>query len=74
MTKSILDRINKYLDELNQWSKKWRLKLATSKCNYIILTRKNKIKTDCEIELKLNGEPLEKVNSTKFFGLRIDNR
>jgi hypothetical protein len=74
MTKSILDKINKYLDELNLWSKKWRLKLATSKCNYMILTRKNKIKTDCEIELKLDGVPLEKVNSTKFLGLRIDNR
>ncbi len=48
--------------------------MPTSKCNYMILTRKNKIKTDCEIVLKLVGVPLEKVNLTKFLGLRIDNR
>ena len=74
ITKAILAKINKYLSELGEWAKKWRLTLATHKCNYMILSRKNKIIKDCEVELLLNNQPLEMVNSTKFLGLRLDNR
>ena len=51
MTQKILDKINLYLSQLNEWAKKWRLTLAANKCNYMIFTRKNKVKSDVEINL-----------------------
>ena len=41
-TKNLEKNTHAYLLELEQWSKKWRLKFAPHKCSYKILTRGTK--------------------------------
>ena len=70
--KSVIKRVNCYLKSLENWSKKWRLAFAPSKCNYIIFTRdKRRCFTDY-FDIKLNDTNLERANVVKFLGVKLD--
>jgi len=64
-------KVNKYLNDLEIWLIKWKMKMAGHKCNFIIFA-KNK-KANPELNLKLFGETIPKVESVKFLGLVFDS-
>ena len=70
-----LKRVNrimqKYLNLLEDWLKKWRLKAAANKCSYNIYQTKGKSKTD--LNLFLFGEKIKKENNAKYLGIHIDS-
>ena len=45
--------INKHLNHLSNWTKKWRLKLATHKCNYLVFSNGTQNESE-NLNLKLN--------------------
>ena len=63
---------NEELKKLNDWFKANKLSLNISKTKYIIFSsRKIKIAKN-QIVIKLNENPLERVESTKFLGVYVD--
>lgn len=62
---------NKYLKDLENWLSKWKMKVAASKCNYIIFS-KDKAKT--RLKLKICGELIPYTDRIKFLGMTFDNR
>jgi hypothetical protein len=69
-----LNRLNvstqNYLDELEKWMLKWRLKIAAKKCSYNIYKAhgpSNKLLT-----LKIFGEPINKESNPKYLGITLD--
>ena len=68
--KMVTNRVDKYLNELSDWAKKWRVTLAPHKCQYIVITKGQ----EYDFDLILDGKRIEKVEEIKFLGLRIDKR
>jgi hypothetical protein len=62
-------RVNKFLEELEEWARKWRVTLAPHKCNYIIFSKHDNTE---KFSLKLNGQSLEFEKDIRFLGLRLD--
>ena len=65
-------RIQKYIDEIEKWLKKWKMKMAAKKCNYIIFAKN--VAANPKLNLKLFGENIPMVDSTKFLGLVFDSK
>jgi hypothetical protein len=63
-------RVQKYVDKIEKWLKKWKMKMAAKKCNYIIFAKS--VAANPKLNLKLFGENIPKVDSTKFLGLVFD--
>jgi hypothetical protein len=70
-TQAITNRVNKFLNDLSKWAKKWRVTLAPHKCQYIVISNQ---KTCQAFELWLNGLKIELAEEVRFLGLRIDKR
>ncbi len=70
----IEDKINKRLTELHEWLSIWRLTLAATKCNYMILSKNKKTGAKDELKLKIGGEfiPKDEDNNIRFLGIRFD--
>jgi hypothetical protein len=70
-----LNRINiilqKYLDLLEEWLRKWRLKVAPHKCSYNIYTEHKTCKK--ELNLKIFGQKINKENNARYLGIYLDN-
>ena len=64
-------KAQKYLDELESWTKKWRLKLAPHKSAQIIFSRARKYDIK-ELEIKINGIKIPKDDEPKFLGIKFD--
>ena len=69
---NIESQINRYLSELEKWLMKWKMKIATNKCSYLIFTQNTRVKP--ELNLLLHGEAIPCVTQMKFLGLTFDNR
>ena len=70
-----LNRINivlqKYLNKLEQWLKKWRLKVAPSKCSYNIYTKSGTCRKN--LNLTIFGQKINKENNARYLGIYLDN-
>ena len=69
------DLLNKELSNVDTWFKVNKLSLNISKTNYMIFCS-NKKQKDLEtmtLQIKINGEEIKRVNSTKFLGILIDD-
>ena len=63
----------KYLNELESWTKLWRLQLAPHKSAQIIFSRARKFDIK-EIDLIINGTKIPKDDEPKFLGIKFDRR
>lgn len=68
---NIENQINKYLLEIEKWLSKWKMKMAPSKCRYMIFTQ-NKIIP--KLNIFLQGEQIIFTNQLKFLGFTFDCR
>ena len=57
----------KYLDSLQDWLSKWRMKTAAHKCSYNIFTEHGHSKK--EIHLEIFGKKINKENITRYLGI-----
>lgn len=61
-------KLQKALDEINNWTKKWRIKLNENKSTHIDFTNK-KVKP---LTLKLNDGNISYANTAKYLGMNLD--
>lgn len=69
---SLINLINKELENLTSWFNANRLSLNSSKTNYMIFS--NHKKEVSHPQLLINGKEITKVESTKFLGINIDKK
>ena len=62
--------MQKYLNNLEDWLKRWRLKTSGTKCSYNIY-QKNQVSKK-ELNLKLFGENIIRDKSPKYLGVILD--
>ena len=65
--------IQSYLDSLEDWMNKWRLKLAPHKCAQITFSRSRSANNE-DFNIRLYGELIPKDNNPKFLGIDFDRR
>ena len=70
---SLYSILNTELSKLCVWFQANKLSLNTNKTNYILFSHKN-MKTDPNISLCMQGIKIERVESTKFLGVVIDEK
>ena len=63
--------MQKYLNNLEDWLKRWRLKTSGTKCSYNIY-QKNQINKK-ELNLKLFGENIIRDKNPKYLGVILDS-
>ena len=68
---NIEGQINKYLKEIEQWLIKWKMKMAPSKCRYMVFTQ---CKIIPMLKIFLQGEQITYTDKMKFLGLTFDSR
>ena len=66
--KALENKIALYLNNLTTWLFKWRLKMNTNKCNYIVFTNKKNI----TLNLTLNNQSIPFCANPKFLGVVFD--
>lgn len=62
------DNTNQELNKLSDWFKANKLSLNIEKTNYIVFSKK-KIR---KLDLRINNQSIQEVNSTKFLGVYLD--
>jgi len=67
------NRLNEDLESLDNFCKKWKLKVNCSKTVYSIFTNSSKISKK-NMKLKIGGEELIKENNPSYLGLQLDQR
>ena len=65
-------QINKYLKTIENWLCKWRLRMAPSKCSYLVFS-KNNTSESSKLLLNFFGEILPINDNPTFLGIRFDN-
>ena len=63
--------LQKDLDNLASWEKKWQMQFHPEKCSVLQITRK---KTTQSYEYQLHGHILKSEYSSKYLGVTIDNK
>lgn len=63
--------MQKYLDSLEEWFLKWRLKTAGNKCSYNIYQKTGKSKIN--LTLKIFGENIPREEHPKYLGIYLDS-
>lgn len=63
-------KLQDYLNLLERWLTKWRLKTATNKCTYNIYTENGNCQE--ELDLKLFNTSIKKENNSKYLGIHLD--
>ena len=66
----LVDKLNRELIKLTNWFRVNKLSLNVAKSNFMVFGKKSSVISG----IKLNGITLEKVLTTKFLGVHIDNR
>ena len=61
--------LQKDIDQLGKWARKWGMRLQPVKCNIMQLTRKRIKKIN--VDYSLEGTVLEKVDNIKYLGVTI---
>ena len=69
---NVENKINKYLGELEKWSKMWRLTFAPNKCSYTVFSRGKRNIGAQNLDMRLYGERIPRVSDPKFLGIRFD--
>ena len=59
------------MDQIGQWADRWGFRISSSKSQYMVFGFKRKIP---DLNLVMNGHPLERVKVFKFLGLWMDER
>ena len=72
ISQGIKNEIQKYLNEIDEWSKLWRLSFSASKCNYTIFTKTGSSTNKDNVDIKLNQQRLTYVSNPKFLGITFD--
>ena len=70
---TLISKINHELTHLCDWFSANKLSLNVSKTNYMLFNNNN-TRLNTNLQLKINGEIIDKVESTKFLGLHIDDK
>jgi exonuclease III len=68
---NIEKHINVYLQKIENWLNKWRLKMAPQKCNFIIFSQNRNEKE--KLKLKFCDTNLTQIDNTTFLGIRFDS-
>ena len=71
--KALNQTINNVLIKVSKWLQVNKLTLNIKKTQVILFNAKNKKKKE-SLKLKINGENIKQVNSTKFLGIIIDSQ
>lgn len=61
-----------YLDSLELWLSKWRLKVAPHKCSYNIYSKSNSSKKT--LNLKISGKKISKDPNPRYLGILLDSK
>jgi len=61
--------LNKLLDIVSEYARKWRFEVNISKSKYMVFGKESK-----RTKIKLNGEELERVECYKYLGFDIDSK
>ncbi len=69
--KALQVEVNNELSKVNDWLKVNKLSLNYEKTNFMIFSNK---KTKTDIKIKIDGVFLNKVNSTKYLGVILDDK
>ena len=67
-----VSKIQRAVDDIEGWCRKWRVKLNGDKSNLVILSRKRK-KTDENLCVLLFNDVVRPVSKAKFLGVEIDS-
>jgi len=67
-----VQKIQKAVDDIEGWCRKWRMKLNGDKSNLVILSRKRKI-ADVNLCVLLFNDVVRPVADAKFLGVKIDS-
>ena len=70
--KDLMLIVNTELVKLSEWFRANRLSLNIAKTNYILFGTRRKCLTDANFSISINGNIIERVTSTKFLGVYID--
>ena len=65
------ERLQRYLNSIEQWLLNWKIKINTSKSSTIIFTKRRPKE---QFHLKLFNEVIPKKNETKYLGITLDHR
>jgi hypothetical protein len=65
--------INKELNNISNWFKLNKLSLNIDKTNFMIFKNKHSNKPDIDVTIKIDNKVINKVSTTKFLGILIDN-
>ena len=71
--KTLISQLNNELENLSKWIKSYKLNLNIKKTHYMVWHR-GKIKITDEHIVIINKSPVNKVSSTKFLGVVIDDK
>ena len=66
------DTINKELEEIGKWFQANKISINASKTNYMVLGTHYNTRNANVNHIKLHGESLNRVSTTKFLGVIID--
>ena len=66
------EHVNEGLQYINQWLYDNALTINTSKCEYILFSRKQKNFDDSLCTVNINGQPLVRKSCVKFLGVNMD--
>ena len=62
--------LQKYLNSLESWLKKWRLKVAPHKCSYNIYNKSGMSKKS--LDLSIFGQKIVRDNNPRYLGIYLD--
>lgn len=65
-------QVQKYLDELEKWLFKWRLKVAVEKSSYSVFSKSSK--SSVIFDFSLNGKVVPRVANPVYLGVTFDER
>lgn len=72
---TLIERINRALKTLQNWSQARNLSININKTKAMIIgTNKKALNTDPTDKIKLNGQPIEVVTQYKYLGIEINNK
>ena len=67
------DALQKDLDTLQKWEKKWDMEFAADKCKILTITLKTKRNTKIQ-NYEIHNYILECVHSAKYLGITLDSK
>ena len=70
--KDLIDVVNIELGNLSEWFRTNKLSLNIAKTNYVLFGNRRKCLSDTNFMISINGSVVERVISTKFLGVYID--